>query len=85
MPTSANHDEGTSNVERISSEVHTAAQEVVEKFPGYGELLAKAAIECFVLTAEHIEQRININQKYDQVITTLAREIGRHTTNGASR
>jgi hypothetical protein len=48
-----------------------------ERFPGYRELVAQAAIECYVLTAEHNEQRININQKYNEVISALAREIGR--------
>ena len=33
-------------------------------------------MECYLLTAEHDEQRININQKYDEVIRLLAREIG---------
>lgn len=75
MPTSTDRDEGTSNAERIASEVQIAAQDVTERFPGYRELLAESAIECFALTAEHDEQRININQKYDQVITSLARGI----------
>lgn len=79
MPTSTDRDEGTSNAERITSEVEIASREVNERFPGYRELLTQSAIECFLLTAEHDEQRININQKYDQVITSLAREIGQRT------
>jgi hypothetical protein len=60
-----------------------AAREVEERFPGYRELLTKAAIECFMLTAEHDEQRININQKYEHIIHELARKIGKGATDGS--
>ena len=74
-------DEGTSNSERITAEVERAAQMLTERFPGYRRRLAEAAMECYVLTAEHDEQRININQKYDELIRSLAGEIGRSAPN----
>jgi hypothetical protein len=76
VSTSTEGDEGTSNAERIATELEHAAQMVTERFPGYRLRLAQAAMECYLLTAEHDEQRININQKYDEVIGLLAREIG---------
>lgn len=79
MTTSIERDEGTSNAERITVEIERAAQTLTERFPGYRQRLAEAAMECYVLTAEHDEQRININQKYDELIRSLAREIGRNT------
>jgi hypothetical protein len=79
VSTSTDPDEGTSNAERIASEVQSATRQVNERFSGYQDLLAQAAMECFKLTAEHDEQRININQKYDQVITSLAQEIGQNS------
>ena len=78
MTTSIDRDEGTSNSDRIASEVEQAALEVTERFPGYRRRLAQAAMECYILTAEHDEQRISINQKYDEVIRALAREIGQN-------
>lgn len=78
MTTSIDHDEGTSNADRIASEVKEAALGVAERFPGYRHQLTEAAMECYVLTAEHDEQRININQKYDGLLRTLAREIVRN-------
>ncbi|MFE6173704.1 hypothetical protein [Streptomyces sp. NPDC056464] len=83
MSTSTDRDEGTTNSERISSEVQRAAQDVEERFPGYRTLLTNAAIECFLLTAEHDEQRININQKYEHVINELARQIGQSAADGS--
>jgi len=79
VTTSIERDEGTSNAERITVEIERAAQTLTERFPGYRQRLAEAAMECYVLTAEHDEQRININQKYDELIRSLAREIGRNT------
>jgi len=79
VPTSTDRDEGTSNVDRIATEIQRASQEVNERFPSYRDLVAEAAVECYVLTAEHDEQRISINQKYDEVILGLAREIGERT------
>ena len=76
MSTSTEGDEGTSNAERIATELEHAAQMVTDRFPGYRLRLAQAAMECYLLTAEHDEQRININQKYDEVIGLLALEIG---------
>lgn len=78
MTTSTDHDEGTSNSERITVEVKRAAETLTERFPGYQQRVAEAAMECYVLTAEHDEQRININQKYDELIRSLAREIGQN-------
>ena len=75
MSTSTESDEGTSNAERIATEIEGAAQIATERFPGYRVRLAQAAMECYLLTAEHDEQRINIIQKYDEVIRSLAREI----------
>ena len=75
MSTSTENDEGTSNAERIAAELERAAQTATERFPGYRARLAQAAIDCYLFTAEHDEQRININQKYDEVIRSLAREI----------
>lgn len=83
MLTSTDRDEGTSNVDRIEVEVRRAAQEISERFPGYRERLAEAALECYILTAEHDEQRININQKYQQVIMSLAQEIDKNATDRA--
>jgi hypothetical protein len=76
VPTLTDRDEGTSNVERIAIEVERAAWQLSERTPDYRDRIAKAAIECFILTAEHDEQRININQKYDELIKTLAHDIG---------
>jgi hypothetical protein len=80
VTTLTERDEGTSNSERIAAEAHSATSEVDERFPGYRELVARSALECFLLTAEHGEARTNINQKYDQIIRTLAREIGQQST-----
>ena len=80
MPTSTDRDEGTSNADRIGMEVRAAADELDSRFPGYQELLANAAIECFELAAEHFEQRIHINQKYDHVISALARRVAQQPT-----
>ena len=76
MSTSTENDDGTSNAERIATELERAAQTVIERSPGYRVRLAQAAMECYLLTAEHDEQRININQKYDEAIRSLARDIG---------
>lgn len=81
MSTSTEGDEGTSNAERIATELERAAQMTTERFPGYRLRLAQAAMECYLLTAEHDEQRININQKYDEVIRSLAREIDQNAPN----
>jgi hypothetical protein len=43
--------------------------------------VAQVAMECYLLTAEHDEQRININQQYDELIRSLAREIGQNVSN----
>ena len=75
MTISNSGDDGTSNAERISAELQLAALHVTERFPGYRGLLAVSALECYLLTAEHDEQRININQKYDEEIKTLVRNI----------
>jgi hypothetical protein len=75
-----NNDDGTSNAERIATELERAAQMSTERFPGYRVRLAKAAMECYLLTAEHDEQRININQRYDEVIRLLVQEIGQNST-----
>ena len=75
--TTSTEDGGTSNSERIAAEIERAAGQAVERFPGYRKLLAQAAMECYLLTSEHDEQRININQKYDELIRKLAGEIGR--------
>lgn len=80
MATSTDRDEGTSNVERIRAEVQKAAQQV-SRLPEYQELLVGAAIDCYLLTAEHDEQRININQQYDEVINLLAQAISQTATN----
>jgi hypothetical protein len=77
VSTSTENDDGTSNAERIATEIERAAQTATERFPGYSAQLAHAAMECYLLTAEHDEQRININQKYDEAIRSLAREIGK--------
>lgn len=76
MPISTERDEGTSNSERIAGEIEQAARTLPERFPGYRRQLAQAALECYLLAAEHDEQRININQKYDELVKSLAREIG---------
>ena len=81
MSTSTENDDGTSNAERIATELERAAQMATERFPGYRVRLAKAAMECYLLTAEHDEQRININQRYDEVIRLLVREIGQNAPN----
>ena len=81
MSISTSRDDGTSNSERIAVEVERAAQGSTERFPGYRQRLAQAAMECYLLAAEHDEQRININQKYDEVIKSLAREIGQTVNN----
>ena len=81
MSTSTENDDGTSNAERIATELERAAQMATERFPGYRVRLAKAAMECYLLTAEHDEQRININQRYDEVIRLLVQEIGQNTPN----
>lgn len=84
MPISTDRDEGTSNSERIAAEIQKAAEGMNERFPGYRERLARAAFECYLLTAEHDEQRININQQYDEVAASVAREIGQHTADGVN-
>jgi hypothetical protein len=81
VSTSTENDDGTSNAERIATELERAAQMATERFPGYRVRLAKAAMECYLLTAEHDEQRININQRYDEVIRLLVQEIGQNTPN----
>jgi hypothetical protein len=85
MSISHESDEGTSNAERIAAEIELAAQAMTERFHGYRSRLAKAAMECYLLTAEHDEQRININQKYDQVIRSLSGEVGQSTAGGGER
>ena len=82
MPISTDRDEGTSNSERIAAEIHKATQEMSERFPGYRESLARAAFECYLLAAEHDEQRININQQYDEVTASVARQIGQQAADG---
>lgn len=84
MDTSNDRDEGTSNAERVAAEVKRATRGIDERVDGYRDLLADAALECYVLTAEHDEQRININQKYDEVINRLARAIGSRNPGGAT-
>lgn len=83
MSTSTESDEGTSNAERIATELERAAHTTTERFPGYRARLAQAAMECYLLTAEHDEQRININQKYDELIRSLAREISQNAADGS--
>ncbi|MFD8527149.1 hypothetical protein ACFV0L_07020 [Streptosporangium canum] len=75
MPTSTERDEGASNIERIRAEMESAALGVSERFPGYRSKLIDAAIECYKLTAEHSEKRIDINKKYGDVVNLLARAI----------
>jgi hypothetical protein len=82
MATSIERDEGTSNADRIFSEIEQAVLNVEERFSGYRQLLAEVAMECYVLTAEHDEQRININQQYDELIKDMARELSRDASNG---
>jgi hypothetical protein len=85
MSISNESNEGTSNAERIATEIELAAQAMMERFSGYPSKLAKAAMECYLLTAEHDEQRININQRYDQVIRSLSGEVSENTAGGAER
>lgn len=80
MNTSIESGDGTSNSERIASEVEQAVQEVGERFPGYRSQLTKAALECYILTAEHDEKHININQKFDELIRSLARQVGQNAS-----
>lgn len=82
MSISSESDEGTSNAERIAAEIERATQTITERFPGYRLRLAKAAMECYLLTAEHDEQRININQRYDQAIRSLSHQISQAATRG---
>jgi hypothetical protein len=83
VPISTDRDEGTSNSERIAVEIHKASLGMNERFPGYLEKLARAAFDCYLLAAEHDEQRININQKYDEVTVSVASQIGQHAADGA--
>lgn len=83
MTTSTERSEGTSNVERITAELQVAVVGVPERFAGYRQQLVDTALECYLLTAEHDEQRININQKYDAAVRAIAAEIGRHEPRGA--
>lgn len=85
MPISSESSEGTSNAERIATEIERATQTITERFEGYRLRLAKAAMECYLLTAEHDEQRININQRYDQVIRSVSREIGQDAVSGEGK
>ncbi len=48
---------------------------VSERFPGYRSQLVQAALECYRLTAEHSEKRIDINKKYDEIVSALAQAI----------
>lgn len=85
MSISTDRDGGTSNSERIAAEIQKAANAMPERFPGYWERLAAAAFECYLLTAEHGEQRININQKYDEATRAVARQIGKSEADGADQ
>jgi hypothetical protein len=85
VPISIDRDEGTSNSERIAAEIQKAADTMSERFPGYRDHLAAAAFECYLLTAEHGEQRININQKYDEATIAVASQIGQLTAGGTSK
>jgi hypothetical protein len=75
MSTSTEGDDGTSNAERIAAELERASGQLVERFPGYRQRLARAALDSYLLAAEHDEQRININQKYDELIRNIAQDI----------
>jgi hypothetical protein len=85
MSISTDRGEGTSNSERIAAEIQRAAEAMNERFPGYSEKLAAAAFECYFFTAEHGEQRININQKYDEATTVVARQIREHAGDGTKQ
>ncbi len=72
MATSTESGEGSSNQERIRRELHRAAQEIDERYPGYREQLIEAALDCYLAEAEHDEQPMRINQRYESLIAQLA-------------
>lgn len=75
MRTSTERDEGTSNVERVRQEIQRASRDVAEQFPGYRDMLVEAAVECYKLAAEHSERRTDINKRYDEIVSKVAKAI----------
>ena len=60
------------NVQRIEEELRAAVEQVDEKYEGYREDLIQAAVQCIADQAEHAETQININQRFDARLRTLA-------------
>ena len=65
----------TGNTERIRAELEKAAESLPESFPGYRKALVDAALDCITSTAEHDDRRLNINQRFDGHIQTIATQV----------
>ena len=65
----------TGNTERIRAELEKAAECLTESFPGYRKALVDAALDCITSTAEHDDRRLNINQRFDGHIQTIAARV----------
>jgi hypothetical protein len=65
----------TGNTERIEIELRKAAATLTERFPGYREALVQAALECITDAADHVDRRLNINQRFGTRIERIAGQI----------
>lgn len=65
----------TGNTERMRAELEKSAESLPESFPGYRKALVDAALDCITSTAEHDDRRLNINQRFDGHIQSIATQV----------